>query len=614
MPSPEEVAAARAALDRSITPEERARRIQAAMDTTFNSAGQPVTPAFDVSDLDPNKGGGGWKLRSASGASVGNQPVSIPETTITAPPPGPPVSSPAGPATLAGPAGPAGALAAPGAAPGAPVQLPETTITPRAGGTPGAPGPGRPTAGPAPWLRNAVSPTGDLRAAPSEADQFQADFEKSLVDQGHGDLIEQGEPRTGEEIRSEAGNDPGLKPHTPGVPETADETAFLNENAEEQFRAGQDKLEAGEAATQQVLERHKQQLDQQEAIDAENAKRQAERSQSLERMETQYRELSDQMQNEPIDSQRLWNRKTTGEKVLGKLALFLGTVGFGVANAPNLVWQGMQADIDRDIDEQKANRAFQTSKLAAEGTLYGMARDRFKDEALTDASMREAAYGRMAKELENFEQTARTPERKAAIAELRAAAEEKYAAQQLIRRQRQDAYAIEQERLRRLASAGPDPLAKLKLEAKKAGLKKTIAEGGAAVAKADREIAGVPPPGETEPVPAWNAQVPKGSGKDAREFTAKMDRLRAAAADYRKLGVGSAGVDAAQSRMGRLLKEAGESSDTDLAERMKILPNPSNPNFQKRMDQFEKTLNDDENAFKKSLGVTPSFQPKTESK
>lgn len=376
-------------------------------------------------------------------------------------------------------------------APGA-ITLPETTVAPRAGlpGTVpgpggGVPGPGRPTAGPAPWLRNAVSPTGDLRGAPTESDQFQADFDQAMADQGF--APEGGTPRTAEEIAAAAKGDPGLRPHTPGVPETPDEAIAANEIADEQFKAATGQAEAGEQATQDVLAKHKEQLDQQAEIDAENAKRQADRFADLEKAETSYRSLADAVQNEPIDSARLWNNKTTGEKVLSKLAIFLGTLGSGLAGTPNVVWESMQADIDRDIDAQKSNKALQQSRLAAEGTLFGMAKDRFQDEAMADASMREAAYGRMARELEHFEQTARTPERKQAIAGLRAVAEEKYMAAQQARRMRTDAYVLEQERLRRAAMARPDPLA---AEVKRSGQKRQILENTAAGAKAGREIEG----------------------------------------------------------------------------------------------------------------------------
>lgn len=460
----------------------------------------------------------------SDGGGMAAPPTPTPMPAPVAAPP--PVADPAAPFMSPPPGQVTNAFTGQALPPAGGVTLPETTVAPRPAGG-GVPGPGRPTAGPAPWLRNAVSPTGDLRGAPSEADLFNADFEQSLRDQGHGDMLPEQTPRTGEEIAAEAHRDPGLVPHTPGVPETPDEAQAANEIADDQFKAATGQAEAGEDATQQVLTEHKKQLDQQAAIDAENATRQADRFQHLEKAESNYRSLADAVQNEPIDSQRLWNNKSTGEKVLSKLAIFLGTLGSGLAGTPNAVWESMQSDIDRDIDAQKSNKALQQSRLAAEGSLFGMAKERFQDEAMADASMREAAYGRMARELEHFEQTARTPERKQAIAGLRAVAEEKYMAAQQARRMRTDAYVLEQERLRRLSMQGADPNAKLKAEAKKKGYQVQIAEGDAKINKADREIRGGGA-GDPNYVPGSGQAPDAAAAKAVRESATATSKLESA--------------------------------------------------------------------------------------
>ncbi len=268
-----------------------------------------------------------------------------------------------------------------------------------------------------------------------------------------------------------------------------------------------------------------------------------------------------------------------------------------------MVWEKLNRDVEQNISRQKERKELQRNQLKDKALMIDMVRARFQDDRTIDAVMRESAYRKIGAELQRFSEFAKTPERKAALDALMAQNNMALTEAAETRRRVMEDDVLKRRAIMAARTARPDPLAAL---VKRTGQYAQVAEN---VRKIEGKQAG-----DYEPVPAWNAQVPKSSAKEAREFTAKMERLRAAAADYRKLGPGSPGVDAAQSRMGRLLKEAGESSDTDLAERMKILPDPSNPNFDKRMDQFEKTLRDDETAFKKSLGVAPTFTPTTEKK
>lgn len=209
------------------------------------------------------------------------------------------------------------------------------------------------------------------------------------------------------------GRDPLAKPVT-----QAENAAYRDlesaqlEGTREQAEAEAQAIQAGARAELAAVERG-------QLVDAELARRELERQNNLAALERGYAEMLAEAQAEPIDSERLWNNKSTGEKVLSKIALFIGTIGAGAATGnPMLIANKLDADIERDIQAQKANQAFKLHALAAKGTLYGMARERFQSEHAVDAAMRETAWRKIGAELNAFQARAQDPARKAAIQRL----------------------------------------------------------------------------------------------------------------------------------------------------------------------------------------------------
>lgn len=182
----------------------------------------------------------------------------------------------------------------------------------------------------------------------------------------------------------------------------------LYEGTREQAEAEDQAIQAGARAELAAVERG-------QLVDAELARREMDRQRQLETMERGFADMIGEAAREPIDSERLWNNKSTGEKVLSKIALFIGTVAGGVMGNPMMMMNKIDSDVERDIQAQKANKAFQLQRLAAEGTLYGMARDRFGSEQAVDAAMRETAWRKIGAELNSFMVKAQDPQRKAAI-------------------------------------------------------------------------------------------------------------------------------------------------------------------------------------------------------
>jgi hypothetical protein len=56
-----------------------------------------------------------------------------------------------------------------------------------------------------------------------------------------------------------------------------------------------------------------------------------------------------------VDANNFWNSRSTGQKILGALALGLGGVGSSLTGGPNYALEIINKAIDRDIDQQKFN-------------------------------------------------------------------------------------------------------------------------------------------------------------------------------------------------------------------------------------------------------------------
>jgi len=253
-----------------------------------------------------------------------------------------------------------------------------------------------------------------------------------------------------------------------GVPMTGEERSTQVQLDEAQLENAQDMFDAQEASRAAMVDAQQRQLAAQEAADLAAQERERQRLAHLQSMEAKFAELSNSVANEPIDSGRLWNSQSTGDKILAYIAL--GLAGGAVGGAEGAKWATDQLGvaIQRDIDEQKANKALQQSKLAAEESLIGMARQRFASEAEQDAAMREIMYRRAGVELERSAEFAQRPERQAAFNAMRDGIEQGMLNAQQERRLQSDQYELRRRALLAAASARPDPrkqrIASLKLD------------------------------------------------------------------------------------------------------------------------------------------------------
>lgn len=108
------------------------------------------------------------------------------------------------------------------------------------------------------------------------------------------------------------------------------------------------------------------------------------RADAVEKETARYRTMADEIRATEIDPERYWKNKSSGQKVQSTIAMFLGTLGSGIAqmggvNLPNYAWEKIQAEIQRDIEAQAANLDNKRAGLAAQSGLLGLVRQHYDD-------------------------------------------------------------------------------------------------------------------------------------------------------------------------------------------------------------------------------------------
>ena len=245
--------------------------------------------------------------------------------------------------------------------------------------------------------------------------------------------------------------------HLPGIPLTPGEERAAREIQGEQYANIEDQFEAQKYAREATARAEAAAEEQRRATELQIREREQQRINDLQKMEARFREMADKAAAEPIDSERLWNNKGTGEKIMLTIGVALGAAGQALSGAPNVAFQKLQADIDRDIEAQKANKQGKYQRLAEEGSLIGMARERHASEASMDASMREVAYRKVGQELERFAQFAQDPARRAAADALKSQVDAQILQAEQQRRQGNEIYLLQLQRAQAAARGAGKP-------------------------------------------------------------------------------------------------------------------------------------------------------------
>lgn len=88
--------------------------------------------------------------------------------------------------------------------------------------------------------------------------------------------------------------------------------------------------------------------------------------------------LMQDVQSAKVDPRRLWNNKSTGEKIGTALGLIFGGIGSGLTHQPNLAAQFLENQVQQDIEAQKND---QSNKMS----LYKLGLEKYKDAQSAEA-------------------------------------------------------------------------------------------------------------------------------------------------------------------------------------------------------------------------------------
>lgn len=142
-----------------------------------------------------------------------------------------------------------------------------------------------------------------------------------------------------------------------------------------------------------------------ELLRQENARIQAERDRQAQRALQQEKSLDDirkdveELGNAKVDPDRLWNSRSTAQKVIGAISVFIGG-GLGVRTGRNIPLEIINRAIDQDIDAQKANITAKRGALAEKRSLFAQMLGKHKDEAAAELATRNALLENAAQQIE----------------------------------------------------------------------------------------------------------------------------------------------------------------------------------------------------------------------
>lgn len=140
----------------------------------------------------------------------------------------------------------------------------------------------------------------------------------------------------------------------------------------EASKVGQAKATEQSAYLDRTVADNEKRLRDQAVVQAERDRQLAQKAQDLEASTT---ELAQQK----IDPMHYWADKSTGDKVMAGIGLFLGAIGAGQTDGVNMAAKSIQQSIDKDIEIQKANYEIKKDSVTAKSGLYSKMADRFKD-------------------------------------------------------------------------------------------------------------------------------------------------------------------------------------------------------------------------------------------
>lgn len=150
------------------------------------------------------------------------------------------------------------------------------------------------------------------------------------------------------------------------------------------FQAQQGAIMEAKFATQQaqtgiVAEQVKQAQMLEEARQQEE-KAQLEKKQRIDAAESLYKQSLADLQAQKIDPNRLYNNTSTGDKIVGAIAIALGGISAGMSGRKNAAYEVIENAIDRDIKSQEMEIAKKEKGVAVQGSLFNELVGRLQNE------------------------------------------------------------------------------------------------------------------------------------------------------------------------------------------------------------------------------------------
>lgn len=142
----------------------------------------------------------------------------------------------------------------------------------------------------------------------------------------------------------------------------------------------------------------------------------------------QYDRMSDQLAGEKIDSNRLWNSKSTGQKIMDTIGVMMGGFVSGATGQANDALAKLERDVDRAVADQVHNYDIKKGGVEAKKGAFALAMNHFDDERKAEAAAYSAGMdatkteiSKLAVESRNVEVQARAKDMIAKLEEQKAA-------------------------------------------------------------------------------------------------------------------------------------------------------------------------------------------------
>jgi hypothetical protein len=259
---------------------------------------------------------------------------------------------------------------------------------PNAAPTPDAPAPDAPQAGPSP-APNGVGPAAP--AAPQEASRAVASIATPAVAASSPPQVKlasdasAAQPAAAQESGAQKGMNRATDLQQSGVIAEA--------------KAESDKANAAAKAIDTMR------VAQQKAMDQATVRRAEEDKKYEAALQERDKALSD-FQGQHVDPDRLWNNRSTGQKVLAGIGMLLGSFGGQNGNAAVAT---IQSAIDKDIASQKDDIANKGKIFELKSGLLHEMRAKFQDDQQADAATRMAYMDQMKLQIEGIAQKYASP-------------------------------------------------------------------------------------------------------------------------------------------------------------------------------------------------------------